>query len=149
MIEIIHERTNPPECKDKTVFFKFTIENEVYPWHADCPLDKDPQTYLESIKDKITLLIFNRLYPENDHKRFMKDDTSELESAKLWIKDGCRNKVQVGLYKSGNIKYGYEVIEKREWKYRHPKWLRLEAKIENSAIDKETKDLLKEIIKGD
>ena len=143
MIEIIHTRENET---DRTVFFKITIKDEIYPFHADCPLDQDPQAYLESMKDKITVLIFNRLYPENDHKRFMIDDVSEISAMKLWIKDGCKNQIIVGYYKNEKPKYGYEVIEKVPWKSTHPPNLALKAEIDKATTLTELKDVMKKVI---
>lgn len=143
MIEIIHERENE---NDKTVFFKFSVNEEEFEWHGDCPKDTDPKKYFEAMTDKITLLIYNRLYPENDHIRFLKKGMTEIEAMLAWIADGCRNKIIISYYKSGNPKYGYKVIEKQPWRSTHPPELKLTDKIDRASITSDLKSLLKDII---
>lgn len=108
---------------------------------------KDIQVHLDARADEFKLLILRKSYPESNHLRFLKDDKTELEAMKAWIKDGHRNKIQVGLTTARNPKYGYEVVEKQDLEYRHPKWIGLVAKIEGANITPELKDLLKEIVK--
>jgi len=108
---------------------------------------EDIQAYLDSRADDFTLLILKKQYPETDYLRLQKDDKTELEAMKEWIQKGHKNKIQIGLTTAGNPKYGYEVIEKQELAYKHPKSIRLLALIEASNVDKEIKDLLKEIVK--
>lgn len=110
--------------------------------------NKDILAYLEKREDEFKLLILRKSYPEaNINSIPQKEDATEIEKWNLWIAKGHKNRTQVGLTKTGRPKYGYEVVEKQELLYRHPKWIGLTAKIEASSIDKETKDLLKEIIK--
>ena len=143
-ITINHVRENE---SDKTIFFTITIpEEEPIEWHGDVPLDKEPQAYLESIEDKIILLIYNRLYPDNDYKRFLIDDMTELKAMEAWLADGCRNKVQVGYYKNGKPKYEYQAIEKKLWKSTHPPEISMIDKIDRASITPDLKSVLKDII---
>lgn len=114
---------------------------------AELSTDTKILAWLNKNEDYYKFLIIQKQYPEADWQRFKTDKNSNLESIKGWIAKGHKNKIQVGLTKAGNPKYGYIVIEKQELEYRHPKWIGLLAKIEASSIDKETKDLLKEIIR--
>jgi len=107
----------------------------------------DVQKHLNARADEFKLLILRKQYPESDYLQFQKDDKSELEAMKEWITKGHKNKIQIGLTTAGNPKYGYEVIEKQELEYHHPKWVGLTAKIEATNITPEMKDLLKEIVK--
>ena len=77
----------------------------------------------------------------------MRRDKSLYEAMNEWVTKGHKNKIQIGLTATGNPKYGYEVIEKRELTYKHPKSVRLLALIESSNVAKEIKDLLIEIVK--
>ena len=131
MIEIVHERENE---SDKTVFFKITLDGEVYEWHGDCPQDADSKEYFEAMADKIHFLILQRMYQEADWQRFKTDENSELEAMLAWIADGCRNKIIISYYKSGNPKYGYKVIEKQEWRSTHPPALKLTDKIDSLTV---------------
>lgn len=108
---------------------------------------EDIQAHLDARFDKFKLLILRKLYRGSDHLRFQKEDMTELEAIEAWITKGHKNKIIVGYYKNGKPKYGYQVIEKQELKYRHPKWIGLKAKIEEANITPELKSLLKEIVK--
>ncbi|MCK4792802.1 MAG: hypothetical protein KAV87_54235 [Desulfobacteraceae bacterium] len=108
---------------------------------------EDVQAHLDARADEFKLLILKKHYRESDHKRFQADDKTELEAMQAWVAAGHKNKIQIGLTIAGNPKYGYEVIEKQELEYRHPKSVSIMAKIEGANITPELKDLLKEIVK--
>ena len=95
------------------------------------------QAHLDARADEFKLLILRKQYRESDYLRFQVDDKTELEAMKEWISKGHKNKIKVGVY---------EIIEKQELEYKHPKSIRLLAKIEGSNIAPELKDLLKEIV---
>ena len=103
---------------------------------------KDVQAHLDARADEFKLLILRKQYPESDHLRFQKDNMTELQSMEAWIDKGHKN--LMGKDGKKNI---YELIEKQELEYRHPKWIRLLPLIEASNVAKEVKDLLKEIVK--
>ena len=128
----------------------FTLDGQEFSC-GNVPIGLDTNTkilkYLNGREDEFKLLILRKQYPESDHKRFFKDDISELKAMQEWIAKGHRNKIQIGLTKTGKPKYGYEVVEKQELEYRHPKWIGLMVKIDASSVDNKTKELLKEIIK--
>ena len=143
MIEIIHERINE---NDKTIFFKITIDCEAYEWHGDCPKDADSQVYFEGMKDKVHFLILQKMYREADWQRFKTDENTDLQAFQKWISEGCKNKIIVGYYKTGNPKYGYEVIEKKPWVSTHPPELKLTDKIDSLTVTPDLKSVLKDII---
>jgi len=108
--------------------------------------DKDVQAHLDSREEEIVLVILRKHYPEADISPFREEGKSELECMQAWIDNGCKNKIQVGLYKNGNPKYGYEVIEKKEIEYRHPPELAMIDKIDRASITPDLKSLLRDII---
>lgn len=108
---------------------------------------EDIQAHLDVRADEFKLLILTMQYPESDHLRLKQDNKTELEAMNEWITKGHKNKIQIGLTTTGKPKYGYEIIEKQELQYKHPKSVRLLALIEASTVSKEIKDLLKEIVK--
>lgn len=146
MIEI--NAIQPRDEKRQIAFF--TIDGQQFSaGNVSIELTKmeDVQAHLDARSDEFTLLILRKEYPGSDHLRFQIDDITELEAIQEWIAKGHKNKIQVGLTVAGKPKYGYEIIEKQELQYRHPKFIRLLALIEASNVDKEIKDLLKQIVK--
>jgi len=109
---------------------------------------EDIQAHLDARSDEFTLLILKKEYSGSDHLRFQKDDIIEIEAMQEWIAKGHKNKIQIGLTLAGKPKYGYEIIEKQELQYKHPKSVRLLALIEATNIAPEMKNLLKEIVKN-
>ena len=91
--------------------------------------DKDVQAHLASREEEIVLVVLRKMYPEADISPFREEGKSELEAMQAWIDNGCKNKIQIGFYKNGNPKYGYEVIERQEIEYRHPPEVALKAEI--------------------
>jgi len=108
--------------------------------------DKDVQAHLDNREDEIIMVILRKQYPEADISPFREEGKSELEAFSAWIDNGCKNKVIVDYYKSGNPKYGYEVIEKKEIEYRHPPEVTMLDKIDRASITPDLKSLLKDII---
>jgi len=108
--------------------------------------DADIQAHLDSREEEIVLAIIRKHYPEADISQFREGGKSELASFQAWIDNGCKNKIQVGYYKNGNPKYGYEVIEKKEIEYRHPPELAMIDKIDKASITPDLKSLLRDII---
>lgn len=138
-----------PRDEERLIAF-FTLDGQEFSCGnvpAEFTKAKDVQDHLDSRTDKFKLLILRKQYPESDHLRFQKDDKTELEAMKEWITKGHKNKILIGLTTAGNPKYGYKMIKKQELEYRHPKSVRLVAKIEGANITPEMKDLLKEIVK--
>lgn len=134
--------------KRQSVFF--TIDGQQFSCGnvpAELTKVEDVQFHLDARADEFKLLLLKAQYPQSDHLRFQKDDITELEAIQEWIAKGHKNKIQTGLTTAGNPKYGYEIIEKQELQYKHPKSVRLLALIEASNVAKEIKDLLKEIVK--
>ena len=132
MIEI--NRIEPRDEKRQIAFF--TIGSQQFSCgNVPTGLTKkaDIQAHLDARADEFKLLILRKQYPESDHIRFQVDDKTELEAMKAWIVAGHKNKVQVGLTLTGKPKYSYEIIEKKELDYKHPK--EIEAKV---LIDKAT-----------
>lgn len=115
---------------------------------AELTKAEDVQAHLDARADEFKLLILRKQYPESDHLRFKTKDNTEFEAMKEWIAKAHKNKIQIGLTGTGNPKYSYEIIEKQELEYKHPKSIRLLALIEASTVAKEVKDLLKEIVKN-
>lgn len=146
MIEI--NGIQPRDEKRQLAFF--TIDGQEFSCgNVPVELTKKPdvQAHLDARSEEFTLLILRTQYMGSDHLRFQKDDITELEAMQEWIAKDHKNKIQVGLTAAGNPKYGYEIIEKQELQYKHPKSVRLTALIEASNVAKEIKDLLKEIVK--
>ena len=108
--------------------------------------DKDVQAHLDSREEKIITVILRKHYSEADISQFREEGKSELEAFQAWIDNGCKNKIQIGLYKNGKPKYGYEVIHKKEIEYRHPPELAMIDKIDRASITPDLKSLLKDII---
>jgi len=108
--------------------------------------DKDVQTHLDSREEEIITVILRKHYPEADIAPFREEGKSELASFQAWIDNGCKNKIQIGVYKNGKPKYGYEVIEKKEIEYRHPPELAMIDKIDKASITPDLKSLLRDII---
>jgi len=108
--------------------------------------DKDVQAHLASREEEIVLVILRKHYPEADISPFRKEGKSELEAFSAWIDNGCKNKIQIGVYKNGNPKYGYEVIEKKEIEYRHPPEVTVSDKIDSLTVNADLKSVLKDII---
>jgi len=141
MIEI--NGIKPRDEKRQVAFF--TIDGQEFACGnvpAELTKKADVQAHLDARADEFKLLILRKQYPESDHRRFQKDDKTELEAMKEWVSKGHKNKIQIGLTVARNPKYGYEIIEKQELQYKHPKSVRLLALIEASAVAKEIKDLL-------
>jgi len=146
IIELI--ATKPRDSKRQFAFIKVDdIEFSVGNVPIGLTEEKDVQAHLDARADEFKLLILRKQYRESDYLRFQVDDKTELEAMKEWISKGHKNKIKVGVY---------EIIEKQELKYKHPKWIGLTAKIENLNISIDTpimtafesiKDLLKEIVK--
>jgi len=113
---------------------------------AELTDDKDVQAHLSSREEKIITVILRKQYPEADISPFREEGKSELKAFSAWIDNGCKNKVIVGYYKSGNPKYGYEVIERQEIEYRHPPEVTMIDKIDRASITPDLKSLLKDII---
>lgn len=103
---------------------------------------EDIQAHLDARADEFNLLILKKSYPESDHKRFLKEGMTEIQSMQEWIAKGHKNLID----KKGT-KNIYIVIDKQELEYRHPKSVGLMAKIEGAGITPELKDLLKEIVR--
>jgi len=146
MIEI--NGMQPRDEKRQVAFF--TIDSQEFSCGnvpAELTKTHELQAHLEARVDEFKLVISRMEYPESDYLRFQKVDKTELEAMKEWITKGHKNKIQIGLTKAGNPKYGHEVIEKQKLEYKHPKWIGLLAKIESSNVTKEMKDLLKQIVK--
>ncbi len=146
MIEI--KGIEPRDEKRQVAFF--TIDGQEFSCGnvpAELTKTEDVQAYLDARSDEFTLLILKTEYPGSDHQRFEKDDIIEIEAMQEWIAKGHKNKIQISLTAAGNPKYGYEIIEKQDLQYKHPKSVRLLALIGASTVAKETKDLLKEIVK--
>jgi len=139
------------QIDDKRQIAFFTVDGQEFSCgNVPAELTKKPgiQAHLDARADEFKLLILRMQYPETDYLRLQKDDKTELEAMNEWITKGHKNKIQVGLTAAGNPKYGYEVIEKQELQYKHPKSVRLLALIEASPVAKEIKYLLKEIVKS-
>ncbi|MBA7669689.1 hypothetical protein ES703_77822 [subsurface metagenome] len=146
MIEI--KEIKPRDDKRQIAFF--TLDGQEFSCgNVPASLTKtaDIQAHLDARADEFKLLILRKQYQESDHLRFLKNDKTEIEAMQAWIAAGHKNKIQIGLTVAGNPKYGYEVIEKQELEYRHPKSVTLVAKIEAANIPPELKGLLKEIVK--
>jgi len=141
-INIVHIRENET---DKTVFFSIDILGEDNPieWHADVPLNKDSQTHLESIEEKITLLILRRFYPDSDYLRFFVKERTEIEAFYTWITAGHRN--IIGKEDGKNV---YEIIEKKAWKSTHPPHLKKLKLVDEADIPTALQMLLKDVITG-
>ncbi len=134
--------------KRQIVFF--TIDGQEFT-AGNVPIEltktNDIQAHLNARTDEFKLVMLKMQYIEADYLRFQKVGKTELEAMKEWITKGHKNKIQIGLTLAENPKYGYKVIEKEELVYRHPKSVRLTPLIESSSVNKEVKDLLKEIVK--
>ncbi len=146
MIEI--NEMQPRDEKRQVAFF--TIDGQQFSCgNVPAELTKKPdiQVHLDARADEFTLLILRKQYRESDHKRFQVDNKTELEAMQEWIAKGHKNKIQIGLTAAKKPKYDYEIIEKQELQYKHPKSVRLLALIEASNVAKEIKDLLIEIVK--
>jgi len=113
---------------------------------AELTKDAEVQAHLESRADKIILVILRKHYPEADISPFREVGKSELEAMQAWIDNGHKNKIQIGLTKTGKPKYGYEVIEKKEIEYKHPPEVTMLDKIDRASITPDLKSLLKDII---
>ena len=113
---------------------------------AELTDDKDVKAHLDSREEEIVTVILRKHYPDADISQFREEGKSELEAFQAWIDNGCKNKIQIGFYKNGNPKYGYEVIEKKEIEYRHPPELAMIDKIDRASITPDLKSLLKDII---
>ncbi len=146
MIEI--NGIQPRDEKRQIAFF--TIDGQEFScgnMPTELTKTEDIQSHLDARADEFKLLILRMQYPESDYLRFQIDNKSEYEAIEEWVTKGHKNKIQAGLTAAGNPKYGYEVIPKQELQYKHPKSVRILALIEASAVAKEIKDLLIEIVK--
>jgi len=111
--------------------------------------NSDILAYLQAREGEFKLLIFRKSYPKADINGIpQKENATEIEKWNEWIKEGHKNRIQIGLTKAGNPKYGYDVIEKQRLEYKHPRWVGLHKRIDASLITKETKNLLKEALPG-
>ena len=100
------------------------------------------QAYLDSRVNEFNLLLLKREYPESDHKRFQKQNMTELVAMSEWILKGLRNKVVVGETTTGKPKYEYVTIGKKPLTYKPAKSVKLKPIIEAATrVDK-----LKEVI---
>ena len=109
--------------------------------------DANILTWLNKNENYYKFLILQKQYPNADWQRFKTEKNDNYSALKDWISAGHKNKIQTGLTAARNPKYGYEVIPKQELQYKHPKSVRILALIEASAVAKEIKDLLIEIVK--
>lgn len=88
-MNIVIDQTRQNE-NDKTVFFTLTDDNGIsYKFHGDVPLDKDPQTHLDSQIRFIYKLILQKQYKGASFNDFEGQD--ELEKLQNWIAFGCKN----------------------------------------------------------
>lgn len=134
--------------KRQIAFITLAVNQEEYEFSvgnvpSSLKIQADILAYLEKREDEFKLLILGKSYPEADINSIpQKEEATEIEKWNAWISKGHKN--LIGKKGRKNI---YEVIEKQELEYRHPKWIGLTAKIESASIDKEIKDLLKELVK--
>ena len=142
-IEIIHERENE---KDKTAFFKLTMNGEVFEWHGDIPKDAEAQSFLEAQADKLKFLVILKHYHDADYKAHQKEDMTDLQAIKKWIKAGCENKVQIGMDDEGKPIFKTQVIEKRPWRGPHPKEVTVRPLIEKAKTVEEIKEVLQKML---
>jgi len=108
-MKILVDHARPNE-DDQTIFFTLTDDNDVsYNWHADIPLDADPQTYAEGKIEEYLCGIRRKEYPEAPN-------LTTLEEWEQWIADGCKIQVQAGTDEEGNPIYEERVVEKKPFK---------------------------------
>ncbi len=130
---------------DKTVFFKLDYNDETVDWHADIPLDKDPQVYLEAMEDNLVFLILNKIYPEAQWRRFKTEENNQREAMESWIEDGHRN--IVGYEDEEEQIPIYEVITNHPYHGTHPPQFDWIEMIENASSIPDLKEVLIDIFK--
>lgn len=152
MIEIaIKARKNRDE-KRQNIYVDITKNGEIIPLlignvPASLMNDSDILTHLGSRKDELLLVILRKFYPEADPDSITQEENvTDLEKMQTWITNGCKNKIVIGETKAGKPKFGYEIIEKQPWTYKHPSWINAEAEIEKASITLDLKTLLKKVI---
>lgn len=127
----------------------FTIDGQEFSC-GNVPIELTTQTkilkYLNGRSDEFTLLILRTQYPESDHLRFQKNDKTELQAMKEWITKGHKNKIQIGETETGNPKYEYQIIEKKELEYKHPPVIKLRAEIDSASTIPALKEIIRKII---
>ena len=107
-------------------------------------------TWLKKNEDFYMFLILQKMYRDGDvwadWQRFKTGKNTNLEAMQDWIAKGCKNKIQVGLTKTGNPKYGYQVIQKLPWRPTHPSNLKLETEVDKITTLEGLKEIVKKVI---
>ena len=130
---------------DQTVYLTVTRAGIDYEFHADTPIMNEISTmaYLRKHSERYAVLILGKMYREADWKRFKTEDNSNLEAFKDWIADGHKN--LIGQDENGDPIY--QIIEKKNHKSTHPKWIKLEQEIDAINSWSEMRAFLKKIIR--
>ena len=134
---------------DQTVCFTATVDTKSYEWHCDMPImpEVEVREYLIEHKDRFFRLLLGKIYPGADINPFKTEDNTELEAIQAWIAAGHKNIVKVGEDEEGNDITEERIIEKREFKGTHPKWVKAEKMIDNISSLADIKAFLKKIVR--
>ena len=147
MIEI--KAMEPRDEKRQVAFF--TLDGQEFSCgNVPIALTKaeDIQAYLDGRADEFKLLLLKREYPDSDHKRFLKNNMTELEAMSEWITKGHKNKIIIGYKDEEQVSpiYGYEIIEKQELRHKHPKSVKLKPLIEAATTVDEIKEIMQKML---
>ncbi|GAG05395.1 unnamed protein product [marine sediment metagenome] len=146
-ITILHTRENEG---DVSVFYTIDIDDEDYEFSADIPKGKNQQAWLSDNQDRMRMLILGKMYRAGDWVRYKTGDKSDLDAMKEWISKGHKNKLITG-YKDEERKkptYGFKVVEKREFRSTHPKYIKQLKAIESLPSNGKLKEILTSIVQG-
>ena len=120
---------------DQVVLFTVGYQSETYEWSADIPIGVDPAAYIAANTDLYMSDIYRKLYPGAPNKIGL----AEMEQ---WIAAG--HKIKKGKDKEGNQEW--KVIEKKEFKGKHPKKIQIQKDYDEALSDSDRIDILKRAV---
>ena len=126
--------------EDQTVFFTVTHNGLDYQYSADIPLSSDPLAHIQLQVDVYMNQIYREMY------RKAPNTLSSTALWEAWIASGHKIKVKDGKDNQGNQKWKDRVIEKKEFKGKHPKKIQIQKDYDEALSDSDRIDILKRAV---
>lgn len=154
-MKIILDAIKKRDEKRQIGYITIEIDGNNYEFSVgNIPIEMDTDskvlTWLEKNEDFYMFYILQKMYRKGetwaDWGRFKIDENTKLEAFQKWISEGCKNKVQIGIFKNGKPKFSYVVIEKLLFWSTHPPSIKKIKLIEEADILPGLKKLLKDVI---
>ena len=128
---------------DQVVRMDLTYQGETYEWGADIPLGVDPITHIVANTDRYMSDIYRKMY------RKAPRNLRSISQWEGWISAGHKIKVKDGKDDQGNQKWKDKVIQKKEFKGKHPALIQLKKDINAATSIQERVTLLEDYILND